>query len=187
MREQFVVFQVQIIVRRGIAKFPHPLPCGLTEIHHKHGWVALEPSFCGALAGPRQHLQYLIGQIESLFTVHSKGQKLCKSVLDANTTLMGLTTLLKEEEKNKNKAATADSDPSGDDDNEEKEDPTCSLDRAKEAIGQHQQITLARLQREGCVAKVRLISFRRDEVLQEVDTPYGVDVMAGDLPGIPVR
>jgi len=163
--EPYAVFQVQIRVTKGKAKFERPLPNGLTELSPSQGWVALEPAFSGERAGPKQHLEFLLGQVELLFDLYGRPNQ----PLATAAKVEAIQLLLKE-------AAPVLRDLSETDD--ERTHPNCSLDQAKEAFCRHQQTTIKTLESQGCSARLRLISFRKDEVLQETDRGYGVDILA---------
>lgn len=150
MREPYVVFEIQLRVKRGIANFEYPLPNGLKEIKPDHGWVVLEPCVTSPFTGAKEHLQHLMGQMKLLFETYGKNnsssclEKAFNELNKAGKYLMG-----KSPEKRK------------------KEEPKCPFSRAKENFERHRQQTLPTLRKQKCQAEIQLVSFTKEEVLSK--------------------
>lgn len=157
MKQDNVVFQVQLLVMEGVAKFTndegkpwHTLPCGLKEILPKHGWVAIEPTFFGVVDDGDDATDDEEGSV--FFGTPAERQAASARQTPAERAIAVEKRSV------------------------ELESHQTPIDRVMTSYGSHQFETVRRLQEGGAVVRLRVVSFRFDEVLRQTDSDRGVQI-----------
>ena len=163
MKQDNVVFQVQLLVIEGVAKFTndkgedkgkpwHTLPCGLEEILPKHGWVAIEPTFFGVVDDGDDADDDDDDDDRAGFETPAERQS-----ASARQTPAERASAIERRSV-------------------ELESHQTPIDRVMTSYGSHQFETIKRLQAGGAVVRLRVVSFRFDEVLRQTDSDRGVQI-----------
>jgi hypothetical protein len=155
VKQQYIIYQVQLRVLSGEAHFDKHLPTGQTTLTPKDGWVALDTIFDQIVKeeDPEHPIPIPSSGPNGRGQLHYKPGDKRKPKPDPEP--------------------TEDGEAGGEDD---KQVNRCSLDRAKMTFREHQLGTLRRLEKKKCLAQLRLMPFEQKEPVMQTDKSYNVEI-----------
>ena len=166
VKQQYVIYQVQLQVISGEANFTEPLPTGQKVVTPSDGWVALDTIFDQLVEEDDPEM--------STFPAPTSGPN-CRGQLHYRPNER------RRKAKAKAKAAADNEDNEcgecGEEgDEEDRKMNRSSLDRAKTTFRFHQLNTLRRLEKTRCMARLRLMPFEQMQPIMQTDKSYNVDI-----------